>query len=192
MNKKDVFKKELSYIKNDENRKNAEVLISLLPDYFFEIPASSTGKYHPSFSVGEGGLVRHTKAAVRIAYELLNNRTIGGIFSDHEKDLIIVSILVHDGLKEGDPKQKFTVFDHPVLAANFVKQNKNELSWSDEDIDMISSMIESHMGEWNTNQYSSVVLPLPRNLYQKFVHMCDFLFSRKFLDVKFENNEIVE
>ena len=192
MNKKDVFKKELSYIKNDENRKNAEILISLLPDYFYEIPASSTGKYHPAFSIGEGGLVRHTKAAVRIAYELLNNRTIGKIFSDHEKDLIIVSILVHDGLKEGDPKQKFTVFDHPVLAANFVKQNKNELSWSDEDIDMISSMIESHMGEWNTNQYSSVVLPLPRNRYQKFVHMCDFLSSRKFLDVKFENNEIVE
>lgn len=192
MNKKDVFKKELSYIKNDENRKNAEVLISLLPDYFFEIPASSTGKYHPSFSVGEGGLVRHTKAAVRIAYELLNNKTIGGIFSDHEKDLIIVSIIVHDGLKEGNPKQKFTVFDHPVLAANFVKQNKSELSWCDEDIDMISSMIESHMGEWNTNQYSSVVLPLPRNRYQKFVHMCDFLSSRKFLDVKFENNEIVE
>lgn len=192
MNKKDVFKKELSYIKNDENRKNAEVLISLLPDYFFEIPASSTGKYHPSFSVGEGGLVRHTKAAVRIAYELLNNKTIGGIFSDHEKDLIIVSIIVHDGLKEGNPKQKFTVFDHPVLAANFVKQNKSELSWSDEDIDMISSMIESHMGEWNTNQYSSVVLPLPHNRYQKFVHMCDFLSSRKFLDVKFENNEIVE
>lgn len=192
MNKKDVFKKELSYIKNEENRRNAEVLISLLPDYFYEIPASSTGKYHPSFSVGEGGLVRHTKAAVRIAYELLNNKTIGGIFSDHEKDLIIVSILVHDGLKEGNPKQKFTVFDHPVLAANFVKQNKSELSWSDEDIDMISSMIESHMGEWNTNQYSSVVLPLPRNRYQKFVHMCDFLSSRKFLDVKFENNEIVE
>ena len=192
MNKKDVFKKELSYIKNEENRRNAEVLISLLPDYFYEIPASSTGKYHPSFSVGEGGLVRHTKAAVRIAYELLNNKTIGGIFSDHEKDLIIVSILVHDGLKEGNPKQKFTVFDHPVLAANFVEQNKNELSWSDEDIDMIASMIESHMGEWNTNQYSSVVLPLPRNRYQKFVHMCDFLSSRKFLDVKFENNEIVE
>lgn len=192
MNKKDVFKKELSYIKNEENRKNAEILITLLPDYFFEIPASSTGKYHPAFSVGDGGLVRHTKAAVRIAYELLNNKTIGGIFSDYEKDLILVSILIHDGLKEGNPKQKFTVFDHPVLAANFVRENKNELSWNDEDIDMISSMIGSHMGEWNTNQYSDVVLPLPRNRYQKFVHMCDFLSSRKFLDVKFENNEIVE
>lgn len=192
MNKKDVFKKELSYIKSEENRKNAEVLIMLLPDYFFEIPASSTGKYHPAFSVGEGGLVRHTKAAVRIAYELLNNQTIGGIFSDHEKDLILTSILVHDGLKEGNPKQKYTVFDHSMLAANFVRTNKHELSWSDDDIEMIASMIESHMGEWNTSPYSSVVLPIPRNRYQKFVHMCDFLSSRKFLDVKFENNEIVE
>ena len=26
--------------------------------------------------------------------------------------------------------------------------------------------------------------------YQRFVHMCDFLSSRKFLDIKFENNDI--
>ena len=47
------------------------------------------------------------------------------------------------------------------------------------------------MGEWNTNQYSSVILPLPKDKYQRFVHMCDFLSSRKFLDIKFENNDIV-
>ena len=48
-------------------------LIELLPNYFFEVPASSTGKYHPEFALGDGGLIRHTKVAVRIAYELLNN-----------------------------------------------------------------------------------------------------------------------
>ena len=29
------------------------------------------------------------------------------------------------------------------------------------------------------------------NKYQKFVHMCDYLASKKFLDIKFENNNIV-
>lgn len=191
MNKKDIFKCELGYIKGEENRKNAEILIELLPDYFFEISASSTGKYHPAFSLGDGGLVRHTKVACRIAYELFNDQSIGGIFSDHEKDLILASILVHDGLKEGNPKQKFTIFDHPLVASAFVREHKGQLSWSDTDVDMVCAMIESHMGPWNTNSYSSVVLPVPRNRYQKFVHMCDFLSSRKFLDVKFENGDII-
>ena len=48
------------------------------------------------------------------------------------------------------------------------------------------------MGEWNTNSYSNVVLPLPKDKFQRFVHMCDFLSSRKFLDVKFENDDIIE
>ena len=35
MNKKDVFKKEYTYIANDRYRENAEKLVELLPDYFF-------------------------------------------------------------------------------------------------------------------------------------------------------------
>ena len=73
MDKKEVFKREVNYLKNERYRENANKLIELLPDYFFEVPASSTGKYHPAFSLGDGGLVRHTKAAVRIAYEFYND-----------------------------------------------------------------------------------------------------------------------
>ena len=65
-----MFQREINYIKTERYRENIKKLISCLPDYFFEIPASSTGKYHPNYALGEGGLVRHTKVAVRIAYEL--------------------------------------------------------------------------------------------------------------------------
>ena len=44
----------------------------------------------------------------------------------------------------------------------------------------------------NDNYQKKEVLPKPRTSEQRFVHMCDFLASRKFLDIKFENNEIVE
>ena len=71
-----IFIKEIGYIKKERYRDNIKKLISYLPDYFFEIPASSTGKYHPHYALGEGGLVRHTKVAVRIAYELLNDESI--------------------------------------------------------------------------------------------------------------------
>ena len=63
---REVFEQELKYLKTDKVRKACEVMIEKLPDYFFEIPASSTGKYHPEYATGKGGLLRHTKAAVRI------------------------------------------------------------------------------------------------------------------------------
>ncbi len=56
----------------------------------------------------------------------------------------------------------------------------------------MKDVISSHMGEWNTSSYSKVVLPLPKTKYQKFVHLCDLLSSKKFLDVKFNGNEIDE
>lgn len=192
MNKIETFKKEYTYINDAKYVENLKILVDLLPDYFFIVPASSTGKYHPSFSLGDGGLVRHTKAAVKIAFELLKNNTIGIQFSPVQKDLMIMSLILHDGLKSGLEKQKYTQVDHPLLVSNYIKDNKEKLTLNDEEIRFICECIESHMGEWNKDFNDVEVLPLPKNKYQKFVHMCDFLASRKFLDIQFENNEIVE
>lgn len=188
--KEDTFKKELTYIKNNTYKENAKKLINLLPDYFFKVAASSTGKYHPTFALGEGGLVRHTKIAVRIAHEILSDNSIGNIFTQDEKDLMIIAIIMHDGLKHGIKEEKYTRFDHPILMANFIKENKDKLTLKEDEINFLSNAIESHMGPWNTNQYSDVTLPVPTNKYQKFVHMCDFLASRKFLDITFKNDDI--
>lgn len=190
--KQDKFIQEINYIKNEKYKENVKILINGLPDYFFSVPASSTGKYHPAFASGDGGLVRHTKAAVRIAFELLNSM-IGNVFTSDEKDLIILGLILHDGLKHGLNKDKYVRFDHPLLAANYVKDSKDKLSLSDSEIEFLYNIISSHMGPYNTNAYSDVILPLPKNKYQKFVHMCDLLASKKFLDIKFdENNNIIE
>lgn len=191
MNKVDVFKKELSFIKNSKYREEAKKLIELLPDYFFVIPASSTGKYHPKFAQDEGGLVRHTKVAVRMCYELSNNNSIGYSFKDDEKDLMIIALIMHDGVKSGIPKEKYTRVDHPLLAANLIRDNKDNLNLTKGEIEFIAQAIESHMGEWNKDFNGNEVLPVPKNKYQRFVHMCDFLASKKFIEVPFVDNEIV-
>lgn len=190
--KENVFKLELSYIKNKKYLDSAKTLINLLPDYFFEVPASSTGKYHPMYATGSGGLVRHTKVAVRIAYELLNNESIGNTFNDDEKDLIIIALIVHDGLKSGLEKSEYTKFEHPLLISKYIKDNSDKLLFTTGEINLLTNMIESHMGQWNTNSYSNVILPKPSNKYQRFVHMCDYLASKKFIKVEFENNEIID
>ena len=189
--KSTIFNNELELIKNDRLRRSCEVLLNELPDYFYEIPASSTGKYHPKFALGEGGLVRHTKVAVRIAYEIIKIQSIGNVFTDDEKDLILISLMLHDGLKEGFPKEKYTKFDHPILAANFVKDKANLTELTSEEVKLISTNISSHMGEWNKSDYSDITLPLPKNKYQKMVHMCDLLASRKFINVEFDGNDII-
>ena len=47
------------------------------------------------------------------------------------------------------------------------------------------------MGQWNYDSYKQKeVLPKPKTAEQRFVHMCDYLASRKFIDVKFNGNDI--
>ena len=126
INKVSIFNEEYKYIRNEEYKEDIKFLVGNLPDYFFEVPASSTGKYHPKYTLGDGGLVRHTKAAVRLAYELLSNPIIGGKYTDREKDLMIMSLLIHDGLKSGREKSKYTKVEHPLLVCDFIKDNMDE------------------------------------------------------------------
>lgn len=191
MEKVSCFKQELNYIFDTRIRDNAKILIDLLPDYFFEIPASATGKYHPSFALGDGGLVRHTKAAVRFGYELVNNNCVGNVFNDTEKDLIVLALIMHDGCKSGLVKSQYTVADHPLIVSKLIKDNKDKLTLTEEELNLLCAMIETHMGEFNKDYRGNAILPLPQNKYQKFVHMCDYLASKKFLDIKFEGDDIV-
>lgn len=189
--KSDIFKTELNYIKNNDIKESAKILLDLLPDYFYEIPASTTGKYHPNYALGNQGLVRHTKVVAAMAHTLSQNNSIGYSFTNEEKDLMIVACLLHDGLKTGKTHSKYTLHEHPIIAAEFVIENYKNTKLTEEQAKFISSAISTHMGEWNTNPYSDVVLPVPSNKYQRFVHMADFLASRKFIEVPFKNNEII-
>lgn len=191
MNKKEIFKIELDYIKDERIRKSCLEMINILPDYFFEIEASSTGKYHPEYALGKGGLVRHTKAAVRIAVDLLNDPSIGDKYTSNEKDLMIMGIILHDGVKCGVPKEKYTRFDHPILMADIIMDNEEILELEMEEIEFVCDVIRTHMGPWITDYNGVEVLEKPTTKYQNFVHMCDYLASRKALLVPFdENNNI--
>ncbi len=193
MNKVAVFEKELSYIKDQSLISDTKKLIDGLPDYFFVVPATSTGKYHPKYAQGDGGLIRHTKAAVRIAYELFNNPIIGGKYTDREKDLLLIALMLHDGLKSGKEKSQYTKAEHPLLVANYIKEQKDNLNMKEEDIELITKVIMSHMGPWNKDYEGNEILPVPHSKYENFVHMCDYLASKKFIQVEFdENNNIVE
>ena len=191
MNKKEIFYDEINYIKDESLRKSLYELIELLPDYFFKEPAASTGKYHPSYAQGEGGLLRHTKAAVRIGYELLQDLSIGKKYTSREKDLMLMALLLHDGFKKGLVEERYTRFDHPLIASKVILDNASKVGLSSEDAKFISDAIKTHMGDYTTDYNGNEVLDEPHTKYQNFVHMCDYLASRKCLLVPFdEHNNI--
>ncbi|HIS38612.1 MAG TPA: hypothetical protein IAB45_03780 [Candidatus Onthousia faecavium] len=192
MNKQEIFYDEINYLKNDNLKESLKKLIFLLPDYFFHEAASSTGKYHPSYALGDGGLLRHTKAAVRIGYELLQDPSIGNKYTSIEQDLMLIALLFHDGFKKGVKEEKYTRFDHPLIAAKVVLDHYNDVGLSLDDATFISEAIKTHMGNFTVDYNGNEVLEKPHTKYQNFVHMCDYLASRKCILIPFDSHNNIE
>ena len=176
----EIFAGELSLILNNVLRNEvAWFLDSHVPQYFFEVAASSTGKYHPWYSLGWGGLVRHTKAAVQIADDLLSLEQ----YAHLDSDIIIAALILHDSFKHGETDSGHTQHNHPEIAKNklleFAPTTTNPAVF-----ECIADLVWSHMGEWNINRYSTCVLPKPETEAQKLVHLCDYLASRKYITVE--------
>ena len=70
----------------------------------------------------------HTSMAV--AHELFNLEMFQKQFSETEQDLILLSLILHDGKKQGGGNGKHTVFEHPLYAADFVKECNFERCFS--------------------------------------------------------------
>lgn len=165
------FNKELSYIKNNEILIMTEQAINILPEYFFKIPASSSGKYHPSFSLGEEGLYRHTTFAVAMAVNLFNIVE----FTQDEKDCIVSALILHDGFKQGRLGGGHTEKLHPIICGN--ELDKLWKDYNNTYKDIIINAVACHMGNFNEKGK----LPKPITKLEKFVHMCDYLSSRRSL-----------
>jgi uncharacterized protein (DUF3820 family) len=182
----------LATIANEDIREFAKVLVDGLPNYIWEVGASSTGKYHPAYSLGVGGLMRHQIAVVRFLNYFFELEQYNTKFTSREMDLMRVAGLVHDGRKSGEQtdyeRSKFTKFDHPLQMANVIRSYDGQYLNHDE-LEFCAHCIESHMGQWSTDRKSSVVLPKPMDEYQYFVHLADYLASRKDLTMAFDNIE---
>ena len=180
----------LNTFENEDIKEFAIELLNNLPEYVWHVGASSTGKYHPAYSLGEGGLMRHQIAVVRFLNFFLELEQYGAGMTSRERDLMRTAALIHDGMKSGTQddynKSKYTKFNHPILMAEVVRSTDG-LNTSERDF--IAHCIESHMGQWAFDKKTNVELPKPKDEYQKLVHLADYLASRKSLAMDFENIE---
>lgn len=167
------FEEELDYIDNDDIRNLVIVYLDeVVPEYF---------------ALGVGGLLRHTKAAVKIAQDLLGLEQ-NVFLSEPYHDDIIAALIIHDTFKQGEGAG-YDVFEHPLLAAekfmHFTCDFCDDYSWSrlSDDIHYIVDMVSSHMGEWCRSTDSDESLPIPKSDAEKFVHMCAYLASRRYISI---------
>jgi hypothetical protein len=138
-----------------------------VPTYFWTVPASSTGKYHPDFSLGDGGLVRHS--IVCTAFIIFIAEISYFRLSKDILDNAIAACILHDSRKLGntDKGEDHTLTEHPKLASIAVKKT----------LPLAASMILTHMGKWGLN--------VPGSINQALVSLADYLASRKAINVYF-------
>lgn len=183
----------LDTFENKDIKEFAIVLLDNLPDYIWRVGASSTGKYHPAYSLGDGGLMRHQIAVVRFLNFFLELEQYNAKIDSRKRDLMRVAALVHDGRKSGSQedyeRSKYTKFNHPILMADVIR-SYNEQYLNHEELEFVANIISSHMGQWNIEKKSGTVLPKPENQYAEFVHLADYLASRKSLTMEFENYSV--
>ena len=180
----------LDTFENDDIKEFTIVLLENLPEYIWHVGASSTGKYHPAYSLGEGGLMRHQMAVVRFLNFFFELEQYNSKLTSREMDLMRLSGLLHDGRKSGSQedymKSKYTKFDHPIQMADVVRSYDGQYL-NHEEIEIIAEAISKHMGSWNTDRKSSMVLPKPNDKFSRMLHVADYLASRKCLTMDFDN-----
>ena len=174
------FNEMIEKIQNEKWKLGCKELVKKLPNYFWVVAASSSGKYHPKCDLGTGGLVRHS---VMVAINAMDLVTAEIFVEDNiiNKDMALIAGLFHDCMKQGNAHSGHTVFDHPILAAEFMAAELKDYI-EEPYLSTICGAVRTHMGKWTTSDYApEITLEKPTTAFQKLVHTADYEAARKYI-----------
>lgn len=189
-----MFANEIGDIYDKDLKELATELIANADDYFFTVPASSSGKYHPPFDLGCGGLVRHTRCVAFMAMSIAESQCM----STMDRDSLIVAAIAHDIKKQGNGNGNHTVFEHPIYAKNYVLEIHKKINSAVpiDVVEKIANAVHSHMGKWGHDKEfikGNNPLPMPSNEFEFALQTADYIASRKeIVDFKFRDTDAVE
>lgn len=183
----EIFKEFLDTFETDELRLYCEDMIDAMPGYIFQIPSSTSLKYHNQTQCQAGGQIYHVLMTVTVLNYILGLEYIKLKYSKpKQRDCMRIAMCLHDSLKCGVPTEdgnQYTVFQHPLLAGEWIRSFKVKHDIKQGLKDYIARLVESHSGEWNSSKKSLDVLPKPETDDQFIIHLCDYLSSRNNLDM---------
>ena len=157
-------------------RNLVENCIEHAPPYFWEIPSTATGKYHPPDERGFGGSVLHTRRDVRVAEDLCRCMNVTG----RDRDFVIAASIMHDFCKNGYPDNTgHTVYGHGALWLNIVK----EFTFPQDmivcqEVKVLTELIGNHMGIFD------FPLATANNVLSMIVQLSDYISSREYIRVE--------
>ena len=173
-----LFERELELIVDEELRMVViAYLLERVPDYFWTDGASSSGKYHPQFAQGEGGLVRHTKAVVMFAEELLRMSSYAYMREEY-KDYVIAACILHDTCKYGRREYNKAEYKNHARNASVAFADWCWIEYGFQPSELLLNAMIAHMGQWSTEKEDRTFTNIDR-----CVHMADYMASRSFIDI---------
>lgn len=170
---------ELEQIEDPSIRLFVTKALERVPDYFWHVPASASGRFHPLDTLGEGGLVLHTRRAVYLATEIAKVFKIDGA----KLDVLRAAAILHDSFKNGLVDEDRTEADHPLIVRHQLKDLASETPYFDE----IMNAIECHQGLWGPQP-----LRMPKKPLEWSLHIADFIASRTAVYLYFSGYEPLE
>jgi hypothetical protein len=159
---------EVELIEDDElRRETLDALARGVPEYFWHVPATSSGYYHNPFSRGQHGLWIHVKMGFAVYERLVRSKVEQGLLTEHEADMGRSALLLHDMLKYGHKYDEgdSTVKNHDKLAGHWLRQH-TELPQP------VIRAVERHNGPWYAG-------PEPETELEHLVHESDMVASTK-------------
>ena len=188
-----IFKEVLEKFETEEIRLYCEDMIGLIPDDSLVLPSSTSLKYHNERQCRIFGNAYHLVMVAEICNYLLGlEHNMNKFPRPKQRDCIRTSSILHDAVKLGFNGSQHSLFQHPILAADWVKETVVEHDIRPELKEYIAKMCASHSGQWNTSNRSKEVLPKPETEEQMLIHTADYLSSRANIDMtyseEFEEN----
>lgn len=185
MNKSEFFERETLLIESVDLQDFVRFYFDeKVGEWFWKSGASSSGKFHPQFTKGEGGLVKHTRAVVWVCEELLKMSSYAYMKAEY-KDYARVACLLHDTCKYGGLEENHDCYKiHGELAADTVAHAWFEFFGGSHCPELLTMAIRSHMGQWTENREDR-----PFTNIDRLVHLSDYIASRSFLDIPQLNEE---
>lgn len=178
--KKELFSSELMIIKDEKLKKFTENIIEGTGDWFFHDSASTSGKYHPKYALGDGGLMRHTKSVVYWVQELCRTELFD--ITDRQCELLSVAAILHDIRKhtaDGGYVAKHARASYELIISS---QKEHSDLLSEEEAKYIADAVSTHMGIWGVKDGERK----PTTDAEKLLHLADYCASRKEINMEFE------
>jgi 23S rRNA maturation-related 3'-5' exoribonuclease YhaM len=170
------FDKEISIIQNPTIKRLVVECIKHAPDYFWTIPSSSTGKYHPDDENTIGGCVLHTMRCVAVADVLATSYNL----PRDEWDCLLAAAIMHDFCKNGYPDDSgHTVSGHGSLFVHVLERVvKRSAIATNPMVSSIAKMIANHMGRFD------IPYSIGDDKLSTLLHLADMICSRSNVLVK--------